>query len=351
MTNDREERFQQFFTERGARYENGKLLDFGEASSTAEPESPILSVLDQKALLQVSGPDSLKFLQGQLTCNLDTLVTDQFCGGAACTPKGRMFTSFRLLMAGEDQFMMAMHQGLVESTRTGLGKYAVFYKTELTPDQKYVCLGLSGNAVEEKIAGLFNDVPDGNSTLNIDQQGWLLNVSGSLNRFELWITFEHLATLWDKLTEQFSPAGHQHWQLLNCLAVEPCLSPETANNYIPQHLNLPSLKSVSFRKGCYTGQEIVARMQNLGQLKSRCHRLSSDQQLTLEPDTRLFNSAGKAIGEVIESVQTGQGTELLAVIRVESAQENDIRLNGGEGQKLNCQPLPYEVNPKQELQF
>lgn len=351
MTNDREERFQTFFTERGARYEDGKLLGFGEPSSTSEPEKPILSVLNQKALLQVSGPDSMKFLQGQLTCNLDTLTTGQFSGGAACTPKGRMFTSFILLKASEDQFMMAMHQGLVESTRSCLGKYAVFYKTELTPDQKYVCLGLSGNAVEEKIASVFNDVPDGNSALDIDQQGWLLNVSGSVNRFELWITFEHLATLWEKLTEQFTPKGQQHWQLLDCLAVEPSLSPETANNYIPQHLNLPSLKSVSFRKGCYTGQEIVARMQNLGQLKSRCYRLSSDQQLTVEPDTRLFNSAGKGIGEVIESVQTGQGTELLAVIRVESAQENDVRLEGEEGPKLNCQPLPYEIDPKQELQY
>lgn len=247
--------------------------------------------------------------------------------------------------------MMAMHRGLIESTQTSLGKYAVFYKTELTPDQNYICLGLSGKAVEEKIASLFNDVPNDNSALNIDQQGWLLNLSGAVNRFELWITLEHLATLWDKLTKQFTPAGHQHWQLLDCLAVEPNLSPEIANNYIPQHLNLSSLKSVSFRKGCYTGQEIVARMQNLGQLKSRCYRLSSDQPLTLVPDTRLFNSAGKAIGEVIASVQTQQTTEVLAVIRVESAEDNDVRLDGEEGLKLNCQPLPYKIDPKQELQF
>ncbi|KEQ17977.1 hypothetical protein GZ78_10215 [Endozoicomonas numazuensis] len=311
----------------------------------------MLSVLDQKACLDISGPDTLKFLQGQLTCNLDTLTTDQFSGGAACTPKGRMFTSFTLLNAGENQFVMAMHQGLVETTRTTLGKYAVFYKTDLLPDQKYVCLGLSGKNAEQKIAHLFNDVPDGNTALNINQQGWLLNVSGAITRFELWITLEHLESLWAPLTEAFSPTGQQHWQMLNCLSVEASLSPDTIDKYIPQHLNLPSLKSVSFRKGCYTGQEIVARMQNLGQLKSRCYRLSSDQQLTLEPDTRLFNSAGKAIGEVIESVQSSQGTELMAVIRVEAAEENDARLEGAEGQKLHCHPLPYEVDPKQELQF
>ncbi|MGI9279567.1 MAG: YgfZ/GcvT domain-containing protein [Endozoicomonas sp.] len=351
MTTDREERFQQFFTERGARYENGKLLGFGETSPTSDPDSPILSILDQKAFLNISGPDTLKFLQGQLTCNLDTLNTDQFSGGAACTPKGRMFTSFTLLNAGDDQFMMAMHQGLVETTGTTLGKYAVFYKTDLIPDQKYIGIGLSGKAVEEKIDNLFNDVPDGNSALNINQQGWLLNVSGAVTRFELWMTLEHLETLWDRLTEQFNPTGQQHWQMLDCLSVEPSLSPETTDKYIPQHLNLPSLKSVSFRKGCYTGQEIVARMQNLGQLKSRCYRLSSDQQLTLEPDTRLFNSAGKGIGEVIESIKTEEGTELLAVIRVETAEENDVRLESGEGQKLNCHPLPYEVDPKQELQY
>ncbi|WP_062269186.1 YgfZ/GcvT domain-containing protein [Endozoicomonas arenosclerae] len=351
MTTDREERFQQFFIERGARYENGQLLGFSDNASTLDPNSPTVSVLDQKALLSFCGPDSLKFLQGQLTCNVDSLSTDQFSPGAACTPKGRMYTSFTLLNAGPEQFMMAMDKGLIESTKATLGKYAVFYKTDLVPDEKYICLGLSGTDAEQKIAQVFSDVPDGNSALNINQQGWLLNVSGSLPRYQLWITREQLEIIWSSLTEQFKPAGQNHWQLLDCLSVEPSVTAATVDKYIPQHLNLPSLKSVSFRKGCYTGQEIVARMQNLGQLKSRCYRLSSDQKLTLEADTRLFNSAGKGIGEVVECVEAGEGTEILAVIRVEAAEANDVHLESGEGLKLTCHPLPYEVDPKQELQY
>ena len=130
--------------------------------------------------------------------------------------------------------------------------------------------------------------------------------------------------------------------MLDIEAVIPELLPEATEQYIPQHLNLPTLEAVSFRKGCYTGQEIVARMQNLGQLKSRTYHLTANTAIDLPANTKLVNAAGKNIGEVLYAVtpvDTSQ-TELLAVIRVDAAETNDVQLPDTDI-VFSVSPLPY----------
>ena len=353
MNSNREDSLQHFLSNNSAYYQDGKLIGFASYPELIDRQNPALSMLDQRAILQCNGPDTVKFLQGQVTCDVEKLTNGEFTNGAACTPQGRMLTTFTLLHAGGDHFLMAMHQGLLESTQKMFNKYIVFYKTAIDIHTSYICLGLSGNNILRNMLALFDNVPEKNQAIVVQGDGWLLNMSGIRSRYQFWILVEQLSYWWNKLVEYFIPVSDQHWRLLDCESVTPALKPEALGKYLPQHFNLPSLKSVSFRKGCYTGQEIVARMQNLGQQKRRCYRLTAERKLDLSPDTKLYNSMGKTIGEILDCTYSEYGSELLAVITVKSAEKNDVRLNptGGDSQNLQCKQIPYVIDPKAELLY
>ncbi|MGI9277361.1 MAG: YgfZ/GcvT domain-containing protein [Endozoicomonas sp.] len=349
MNTERKQILVDFLQSQGARFEQDRLTAFSQQPAPAR-HAPALAVLESQTVMEIRGPDTGRFLQGQLTSNVDTLAPGHCQSSAVCTPKGRMYSSFNLLHT-EQGYLLAMHEGLVETTASTLGKYAVFFKSGISTDINLVCLGLSGDNIDDTIESIFGATPQDSNALKVDN-GWLFKVPGLCSRYELWLPVEDLEKLWEQLTPVFTPAPEDHWRLLDLEAVQPRLRPEAMEKYIPQHLNLASLGSVSFRKGCYTGQEIVARMQNLGELKSRTYRLTSEQQQPVAPMTKLFNSAGKSIGEVLEAIcPNGEtGTEMLAVIRVEAAEAGDVYLDAESSEQLRVQPLPYEINPREELQ-
>ncbi|MET4693985.1 YgfZ/GcvT domain-containing protein [Endozoicomonas lisbonensis] len=319
-------------------------------ASFADRHQPAMSLLTDRGFLSVSGPDSQRFLQGQLSNNLNVLEPGQHHLSTACTPKGRMYSAFRLLHC-ENAFLLSMHKGLLDLTQTTLGKYAVFFKSEQTIDTSLVALGLSGSSIKNVIETLFGNTPEDGSAIKVEQSAWLLAVPGTCERYELWLPANQLSAWWEKMKQNFLPVSQSHWRLLDIEAVIPELLPEATEQYIPQHLNLPTLNAVSFRKGCYTGQEIVARMQNLGQLKSRCYHLTADSAVELSPNTKLTNAAGKTIGEVLYAVTPtdAKQTELLAVIRVEAAETSDVQLPDNDI-TFTVSPLPYHIDVKAELQ-
>ncbi len=348
MTTERKEHLKNFLTEQGAQYQEQQLISFEGYAQPSVRHAPTLSILDHRAVIELAGADTFKFLQGQISSDTSKLNIGQHQQGTVCTPKGRMYSQFTLLKTTEEHALLAMHEGLTEITQTNLGKYTVFFKTKLQQKENLYCIGLSGKDIESSLVAVFGKIPSNNQAIAIDDNGWLMEVAGLCQRYEAWITLESLKRLWSELTEHFAPTNQQHWRLLDIEAVTPALMPAALETYTPQHLNQPSLGSVSFRKGCYTGQEIVARMQNLGQLKSRCYRLSVNESVELEAASKLFNEAGKAIGEVIDCVTENNNTELLAVIRVDAAESNTVQTEAG--LSLLCLPLPYEINPKAELQ-
>lgn len=326
------------------------LLEQASHASLADLHQPAMSLLTDRGFLSVSGPDSQRFLQGQLSNNLDKLKPAQHHLSTACTPKGRMYSAFRLLHS-EKAFLLSMHRGLLDQTQTTLGKYAVFFKSEQSIDTSLVALGLSGSNIKSTIQKLVGNTPEGDSAIKVEESAWLLSVPGTCERYELWLPANQLPAWWDKLKQSFLPISQSHWRLLDIEAVIPELLPEAVEQYIPQHLNLPTLNAVSFRKGCYTGQEIVARMQNLGQLKSRCYHLTAHSAVELIPNTKLTNAAGKTIGEVLYAVTPADAnqTELLAIIRVEAAEASDVHLPENDT-PFTVAPLPYNIDVKAELQ-
>lgn len=310
-------------------------------------DSAFFCPLSHEGVLAVRGADAAKFLQGQLTCNLNYLSDTQASLGARCTQKGRMQSSFRILLQG-DGVLLAMASELLEPQLADLKKYAVFSKSKLTDESAaWVRFGLSN--ADQALASLGLELPA--ETDSVARSDTLIAIRVSPGRSELWVPVEQAEAVRAQLATQLQPADLNQWLLGQIRAGIGQVMPQTRELFIPQMLNLQAVGGVSFKKGCYTGQEIVARMQYLGKLKRRLYRLSLDATELPEPGTPLFApSHNSAIGEVVIAAKADQCVELLAVLQAEAADSGDVHLGALEGPGLHLLDLPYSLDRNQEIQ-
>ncbi|MBA1429336.1 MULTISPECIES: CAF17-like 4Fe-4S cluster assembly/insertion protein YgfZ [Pseudomonas fluorescens group] len=310
-------------------------------------DSAFFCPLTHEGVLAVRGADAAKFLQGQLTCNLNYLSDTQASLGARCTQKGRMQSSFRILLQG-DGVLLAMASELLEPQLADLKKYAVFSKSKLTDESAaWVRFGLANADQALSALGLALSV----ETDSVVRTEALIAIRVSPGRAELWAPAEHSESLLSQLAAILPQAELNEWLLGQIRAGIGQVMPQTRELFIPQMLNLQAVGGVSFKKGCYTGQEIVARMQYLGKLKRRLYRLSLVAAQLPEPGTLLFApSHNSSIGEVVVAANAGQSIELLAVLQAEAADNGDIRLGSLEGPGLQLLDLPYALDRDREIQ-
>ncbi|MBV4459821.1 folate-binding protein YgfZ [Pseudomonas sp. COR58] len=310
-------------------------------------DSAFFCTLSHEGVLAVRGADAGKFLQGQLTCNINYLSDSQSSLGARCTQKGRMQSSFRILLEG-DGVLMAMAGELLEPQLADLKKYAVFSKSKLTDESAaWVRFGLvDGDAA---LTGLGLALPA--ETDSVARHEGLIAVRVSPDRAELWGPADQTDAIKARLSAALPEGDLNGWLLGQIRAGIGQVMPSTRELFIPQMLNLQAVGGVSFKKGCYTGQEIVARMQYLGKLKRRLYRVSLEAGELPQPGTPLFApSHGSAIGEVVLAARAEHNIELLAVLQAEAADEGDVHLGTLEGPALQLLDLPYELDRDREIQ-
>ena len=310
-------------------------------------DSAFFCTLSHEGVLAVRGADASKFLQGQLTCNLNYLSDTQASLGARCTQKGRMQSSFRILLEG-DGVLMAMASELLEPQLADLKKYAVFSKSKLTDESAgWVRFGLErGDAA---LASLSLELPA--ETDSVTRNDGLIALRVSPDRAELWVRADQADTLKGKLSALLAEGELNQWLLGQIRAGIGQVMPSTRELFIPQMLNLQAVGGVSFKKGCYTGQEIVARMQYLGKLKRRLYRLQLEASELPEPGTQLFSPThGSSIGEVVLAARAEQNIELLAVLQAEAAEDGNLHLGALEGPGLQLLDLPYQLDRDREIQ-
>jgi folate-binding protein YgfZ len=310
-------------------------------------DSAFFCPLSHEGVLAVRGVDASKFLQGQLTCNLDYLSEAKATLGARCTQKGRMQSSFRILLEG-DGVLLAMASELIEAQLLDLKKYAVFSKSKLTDESaSWVRFGLShGDAA---LASLGLELPQ--DTDSVVRANDLIAIRVSPARAELWVRAEQADDIRNLLAAQLPEGSLNDWLLGQIRAGIGQVFGQTREEFIPQMINLQAVGGVSFKKGCYTGQEIVARMQYLGKLKRRLYRLTLEDNDVPEPGIELFSPVhASSAGNVVLAARTGSGVELLAVLQADAVENGNIRLGNPEGQALLLSELPYTLDAKLETQ-
>lgn len=341
------QQWQQFLQQQGA--EPGWSDDEGPhfaGSDSSTEETALFYLSDQRCLL-VSGPEAGKFLQGQLTCDLNTITARHSQLGAYCTPKGRMVANFRIarLDGDEPQYLLRMHHSIISSCSERLAKYIVFSKATQQPATQIICLGLAGPAA----ARLIEDVsgqPAGSDNNCVPMEGGVaIQVDDDGQRFELWLEADRAAALWPRLSSDARPTRLRYWQALEIAAGIGSVQAQTQEMFIPQMLNLQELDGISFKKGCYTGQEIVARMHYLGKLKRHMYRAGVAIEHLPDPGSPLYRDGNEqSIGNLVQGVATEAGNwEILAVINIADAEEHKVRLGSPNGPILQALPLPYAI--------
>lgn len=288
-------------------------------------------------LMLLEGPDVDRFLQGQVTCDIEQLTPDQSLPGAACTPKGRAYALFRLVRLSPEQVLVRFPETLSDRISQQLNKYLAFFKAELTPADEWQLFGLIG---EERAATVATSLPDEVNAAVTVGNGKLIRtvpLPDGRPRFELW-----WHTGGDPAPQPDNDSAT--WQLSEIMSGLTLLNDTTTEAYVPLNLNLQAYGGVSFTKGCYTGQEIIARMHHLGQLKKSLFRLEARfTDARPLPGDRLVDADGNALGEVTDSIATDDGNAQLLGVLKHGALDATISLADQPGARLTLQPLGYNM--------
>ena len=320
-----------------------------DSSVSAVAEYPLPSdgwaLLDDRVIVRISGPGTDKFLQGQFSQNLDEVTPDRSPRAAAATPKGRAYCLTRMVRSGDD-VLMDFSAELADGIISHLRKYLMLFRgTTMEVAQETRIIGILGSKLAEKLAGsALHSLQEPGDACTL-RDGILVKTQSTAEgtpRFEFWQTQDRETAL---PAEARLPVTD--WQASEIAAGVASLTTATQESFVPQMLNWQHVGGVHFKKGCYTGQEVIARMHFLGQLKKSLFRFRIEQTADLPvPGTSLFDGE-RSIGEVVNSVKYSDGSaELLAVIRHDAA-NNTLHPEGLTEAVLVPMSLPYSV-PERE---
>mgnify|MGYP000547672591 CR=1 FL=1 len=239
------------------------------------------------SFVTITGIDAEKFIQGQFTCDVSTINNEAFQFGTVNSPKGRMYGLFKIVRI-ENGFLIRLESSTVELFINNLSKYKVFFKCEIKREERlflYAYTPMESN--EQYLPKLANQlIKSGNE--------YISRISNKEPLFEIWSSDQAL----NKLTTNTDP---EIWFALEAKLGIPELYSATQDNFILQYLNLQELGAVSFKKGCYTGQEIIARLKFLGKLKKKMYLLSSPIKEVADAGSDIFDENNKKCGVVVRS--------------------------------------------------
>ncbi len=296
--------------------------------------------LSDLGLLQVTGEHSKQFLQGQLTCNLEEVNEHQTRLGAYCDIKGRIQASFRLFFH-QNAYYFLLPRHMVQHLLVALKKYAIFSKVNLSDvsnNWQKIALYGPGIAALLRTQKLYTK---GENGLVAHEPILSLSISGPNTRFIL-LSSSHKSIAFIDTT--CSPQTINDWYLFDIIAGIPTIYPETRAQFTPHQLNYPALGGISFNKGCYIGQEIIARTQYLGKPKSRLYRVSFQANKQASPGTLLLEKGERTSkGTVIMSAKDGFNHYQALVCLQNQAISHTIYLESAEASTISLLKLPYSV--------
>ncbi len=269
------------------------------------------TLLNDYSLLRFSGPDAPAFLQGQLTCDVLALKPGACTYGGYCNPKGRLLATF-LLIADGAGFIMMLPATLAEPIRKRLAMYILRSKVQLEDiSATQVACSAPGSRAPSALS-----LP-GQRTLAIlprDQTGSIATDSGA-------------------------------WTAADIVAGIPFITPATQEEFVPQMVNLDLIGGLSYSKGCYPGQEIVARTHYLGRLKQRMYRVLIKAETATAGQKLYCDALGdQASGMALAATPAGDGWDALAVLQTAHARTSPYHLGAPDGPVLQIATLPYAVD-------
>jgi len=345
--------WQTFLAQHGATFEAGIVQRFGDTVTelSATEQGTVLCDLSRFGTLRVSGEDAESFLQNLLSNDIREAGGTRAQLSSFNSAKGRMLASMLIWRDGDGYLLQLPHE-LCEPIRKKLGMYVLRSKVKVSDaSSDIISLGLSGAKAQEIMRKHFVELPQ--QPLGISQAGQASILKIGETRFQITVTAQEAPALWTAFSQQAQPVGSVCWDWLNIRSGIPMILPQTQEQFVAQMVNFELIGGVNFKKGCYPGQEIVARMQYLGKLKRRmflahmdmAHLNSSE---TPQPGDELFSAdmEGQASGMLVNATPSpAGGYDVLAVVQTSSRETQTVQWKSLQGTALQFLPLPYSLPP------
>ncbi|MCU7919312.1 MAG: folate-binding protein YgfZ [Candidatus Thiodiazotropha sp. (ex Epidulcina cf. delphinae)] len=302
-----------------------------------------LNDLSHYGLIRVTGEDAESFLQGQMTNDMRQVTETHSNLAGWCNAKGRMLAGFRCFRRGEAFYLQTPLENLA-LVLPRLKLYVLRSQVEISDaSDELVRIGCTGACSEALLQPFFDELPQQVNDVRQQDRMTLIRLPGAGPRFEVIGPTDQLLEIWQTAEAQAPRMDEDFWALQEIRAGIPTLFQSTREAFVPQMTNMQLIDGVSFTKGCYPGQEVVARMQYLGKLKRRMYLAHVDTTTLPSPGDELFargSTSGQGTGKVVDARANNGGYDLLAVIEIASAEEEEVCL-GENGPKLEILNLPY----------
>lgn len=332
-----------FLIEQGAEFDGSSLLHFGnpERERRIPPQGAILCDLSHQGLISATGVDAAAFLQGQLSNDINQVNAERAQLSSYSSPKGRAYTSFQI-MQRQGVYYLALSSDLLEIVLKRLRMFVMRSKVALEDAREsLVHFGYADPSGEQRLQDALGHYPK--QVLDVIQIGNLtiIRQAASVPRFEIYGELDEARQLWNRLNVHAAAVGSAAWDYFDIEAGIPKITAASMEAWVPQMLNLHLIDGISFKKGCFPGQEIVARLKYLGKNKRQLYRIAIDTVHQPAVGAKIQDAQGEEAGEILNAVlsPSGDHIEALAVLKIASA-EQTLNLAGA---KVHSLPLPYSL--------
>ncbi len=338
--------WQNFLEQHNAVIVGGIVQHFGNSAKElhATCDNTVMCDLNQFGTLRVAGEEAQPFLQNLLSNDIREMSTSRAQLSSLNSAKGRMLACFLIWHDGEDYLLQLPHS-LVEMMRKKLSMYVLRAKVKVSDaSDERIMLGISGIGAESALREILGDLPSGYLSSLLNQHGRILRISET--RFQIITSLEKAATLWNALSHIAKPVGNAYWDWLNIRAGIPVILPNTQEQFVAQMVNFDVIGGINFKKGCYPGQEIVARTHYLGKLKRRMYLAHIETTDMPQAGDEVFSADmdEQASGMIVNSaLAPSGGYDVLAVVQISSQATQTIYLKSLRGKALKFLPLPYDL--------
>ncbi len=295
------------------------------------------------SVIKVDGDDAMAFLQGQFSNDVTLLNDGDTQLNSYNSPKGRMYAAFRLCKFDACYYLILPK----DITETVLKRLKMFImRSNVTLEnisEHWKTLGISGSQTQEALNKLNISLPEASNHSVQSGNKFIINLSSNTTRALAIGTESDIVDMRIALEKNYPLTQSEHWRRLDIHAGIPNIYANTMESFVAQMINFQLINGVSFTKGCYPGQEVVARMHYLGKLKKRMYRVSLN--CPAKPNDKIYNANSdnaQSVGQIVDAQENENGSfDALAVLQVNTIESDNLKLGSMQGEQIRLEKLPY----------
>jgi folate-binding protein YgfZ len=309
-------------------------------------ENDIICDLSYFSTIVFAGGDAAEFIQGQFTNDVNKVDENNSQISGFCNNKGRMIANYRLFQHQQNYFI-SIRSDLVERSINHLQNYLLRAEVAIQDiSEQLIHIGISGKNADTLLSTYIDNLNTDVDSVSSNEDYIAVRVAGDVPRYEIFCSFEHAIKLWQGLADKTKIVNTAYWDYLNIKNGLPFIDSHTSEEFVPQMANMELINGISFEKGCYTGQEIVARTHFLGKQKRRTYRINIISETEPKVGEQLAtdtSTENQYTGTLVTLYPISENNyEALAVIQIKSAEEGKLKMKGS-GAGVDVLDLPYSL--------